>query len=291
MADGVLSRFERSTRLIRASWDVLRSDRELLVLPVLSVAASVLVIAAFGALMVASGTVADWRSGEPVQTGQLPYVWFFVCYLLQYFVVNFFNTALVGAALERLDGGDPTVGSALALASRRVGAIFGYAVVSATVGVLLSMLAQRLGGLVGRLLGISIGIAWTVMTFLVLPILATEGTGPIAAIEKSAALLRKTWGENLIGSVGISLAMSLITSVILIGGFVMGMAASQLGYPELMVPIVAGTAVLFVISALVGVALRAIYVAAVYYYAVAGEPPWGFEGDLLRSTFKPKGGI
>lgn len=291
MPDDVLSRIERSGRLIRASWDVLRSDRELLVLPILSVVATVLVLAAFGALMAANGTFAAVQDGKAVQPDQLSYGWLFACYLVQYFIVIFFNTALVGAALERLDGGDPTVGSALALAFRRIGSVLGYAVVSATVGVLLSMLVQRLGGVIGRLLGIGVGIAWTVTTFLVIPILAAEGVGPIAAIEKSAALLRKTWGENLIGNVGISLAMSLIISIILFVGFACGIAVSQQGYSVLVVPILAATAVLFVICALAGVALRAIYVAAVYYYAVLGEPPWGFEGNLLRSTFKPKGGI
>ena len=281
-----------SRALVKASWDLLRSDRELLMLPILSVLATVLALFIWVSLMRALGiNFPEAQGGKVLQAAQADpviYGWIFIAYLLVYFVAFFFNTALVGAALERLEGGDPTVGSALALAFQRIGAIFGYAVVSATVGVLMAMLVERVGGVIGRLLGLGIGFAWTATTFLVVPILAAENIGPITAIEESAALLRKTWGENLIGNVGISLAMSVIGAAILIFGFVSGIAVSQRGHPELDVPILAGTVLLFAMSALVGSALRGIYVAAVYYYAVVGEPPWGFERSALQGTFTKK---
>jgi len=201
---------------------------------------------------------------------------------MAYFVAFFFNTALVGAVLERLEGEDPTVGSALTLACQRVGPIFGYALISATIGLLMALIVDRVGGIIGRFLGVGIGFAWTVATFLVVPILAAEGVGPITAIEESAALLRKTWGENVIGNVGISLAMSVFGAAIMIFGFLSGLAASQHGYPEFVVPILVGAVFLLLASALVGAALRGIYAAAVYYYAVAGEPPWGFARERCR---------
>ena len=102
--------------------------------------------------------------------------WLFVFYVVN-LIVFFFNTALVGAAIERLEGGDPTVASALALARSRIGAILGYAVISATVGVLLRMIAERLG-IIGRFIEAGTGLAWTVTTFLVVPVLAAEGIGP-----------------------------------------------------------------------------------------------------------------
>ncbi len=105
------------------------------------------------------------------------YAVLFVFYVVQYFVIIFFNTALVGAAIERLEGGDPTVASALTLARSRIGAILGYAVISATVGLLLRMIAERLG-IIGRFIEAGAGLAWTVTTFLVVPVLAAEGVGP-----------------------------------------------------------------------------------------------------------------
>jgi len=293
MQNGMLDRFARSCQLLKASWEVLRKDRELLLLPVLSVLALVLVLFLSAMLMWGSGIRVPETQGRDLlqllQANPLVLAWFFFLSLMAYFVAFFFNTALVGAALQRLEGGDPTVGSALALACQRIGSIFGYAVISATVGLLMSLIVERIGGIVGRLLGVGISFAWTVATFLAVPILAAEGVGPIKAIGESAALLRKTWGENVIGNIGISLAMSVIGSAIMIFGFLIGLAASQHGHPEFFVPILVGTGFLFLVSALVGAALRGIYVAAVYYYAVAGEPRWGFARDALQGAFRKRG--
>jgi Family of unknown function (DUF6159) len=288
----MLDRFMRSCQLVKASWDVLRSDRELLVLPILSTLAAFLVLFMWAMSIRVSGiSVPKAQGGNMLQAMQADpalFGWIFIASLTLYFVGFFFNTALVGAALEKLEGGDPTVGSALALAFKRVGQIFGYALVSITVGLLMAMIVERIGGVIGRLFGLGIGFAWTVATFLVVPILAAEGVGPITAIEESATLLRKTWGENLIGNVGISLAMSVIAAVIMIFGFMGGVYVSQHGHPELVAPILAGTVFSFLVNMLVGSALRGIYVAAVYYYAVAGEPPWGFARDTLQGAFRKK---
>jgi hypothetical protein len=287
MADDMLSRFERSCRLIGASWDVLRSDRELLILPALSGVATALLVAVFFAPVVAlDPTHAGAAVREP---DALLYFWLFLFYVAQYSVVIFFNTALVGAALERLDGGDPTVASALALACRRLDTILGYAVISATVGVVLRAISERFG-LLGRLLGFGAGLAWTVMTFLVVPVLAAEGVGPLAAIDKSAALLRRSWGENLIGSAGISFVMSLLMVIVMVVGFAGGIVSLKRGDTMLGILLLAGSCVLLLAILLAGAALSAVYQAAVYYYAVAGEPPRGFDRDLLRGAFGTNGG-
>lgn len=292
MQDDMLDRFLRSCQLLKASWDVLRSDRELIVLPVFSVLATVTAMLILVILMQTAGVdLREFQHQSVLLAGQQDptvYVWIFIAYLVTYFIAFFFNTALVGAALERLKGGEPSVDSALALASHRIGPIFGYALVSATVGVLMAIFVERIGGILGRLLGIGFSLAWTVATFLVVPILAAEGVGPIKAIEESSTLLRKTWGESLIGNVGISLAMSAISFAILIFGCASGIVVFRAGYAELLPPILAGTMVLVVISALLGSALRGIYVAAVYYYAVAGEPPWSFQKSALQGTFMKK---
>jgi len=105
----------------------------------------------------------------------------------------------------RLDGGNPTLRDGLAIAWSRVGRIFGYAVVAATVGLLLRALEERVGW-VGQLVIRLVGVAWTVATFLVVPVLVTRDVGPVGAVKESASLLRATWGENLIGTVGLGLA-------------------------------------------------------------------------------------
>lgn len=290
MPDDMLSRFERSCRLIGASWDVLRSDRELLILPVLSAVATILVVATFAMAAFASGEFDGLQAGKASGAPDASlYAWLFAFYVVQYTVVIFFNTALVGAALDRLDGGNPTLGSALALAYRRLGTILGYAVISATVGVLLRAISERFG-FIGRLIGLGAGLAWAIMTFLVVPVLAAEGIGPVAAIEKSASLLRRSWGENLIGSAGISLVMSVAMAVIMVVGIGGGIVTLNRGDSATAVLLFAASIPLLLAVMLAGAALSAVYQAAVYYYAVAGEPPRGFDRELLRSAFGPKRG-
>jgi hypothetical protein len=186
-----------------------------------------------------------------------------------------------------LGGGRPTVGTALKLALSRVGAVLDYAVISATVSVLLHALFRR-PGIIGRLIEGALGLAWTAATFLVVPILAAEGVGPWQAIERSTSLLRKTWGENLIGNAGISLVMSTISAAAILIGFGGGDVLFRRGYPVLGVALFSASLTTLLLVVLFATALSAIYAAAVYYYAILGEPPVDFDGDLIRSAFTRK---
>ena len=285
MAD-FIERTQRSWRLIKASTAVLKDDGELLVLPILSGAATLAVGGAFVWQAMGDGTFDAMKDAQPQTLPASLYVWLFAFYLVQYFVIIFFNTALVGAALQRLDGGDPTIGSALALAFRRIVPIFGYAIVSATVGMLLRFIGERLG-LIGRLIGAGAGLAWTVMTFLVVPVLAAEGIGPVEAVGRSTGLLRKTWGENIVGSAGISLVMGFFA--FLVGLVVAGAVHLMPDNQAVALALVTAAALAFVAILAYGAALSAVYSAAVYYYAVVGEPPENFDRDLVRGAFGPKG--
>ena len=287
MADS-MSRFSRSWLLIKASMEVLRNDNALLVLPAISSVVTLLVAGGFIAMAMSNGTFAAMHAAHP--RGSIPlefYAWMFCLYVVQYFVVIFFNTALVGAAIILLGGGRPTVWDALRLAVSRIGAILGYAIISATVGVLLQLVAEKLG-FVGRLIAGGLGLAWTAATFLVVPILAAEGIGPMEAIERSSELLRKTWGENLIGNAGISLVMSMISGTIAFIGFGGGFLLFKRGYEVLGVALISAAGTAFLLVVLVGAALAAIYSAAVYWYAASGKPPVDFDGDLISAAFTRK---
>jgi hypothetical protein len=137
----MFEKLSRSWLLIKASASVLRQDKELLVFPLVSSLAALLVTAAFIAPIFgfAAGDGLDrlGRLGEDdplVQAAIFGYGFLF--YLCQYFVIFFFNTALVGAAMIRLEGGDPTVADGLRIAGA-VGVILGYAAIAATVGMML----------------------------------------------------------------------------------------------------------------------------------------------------------
>jgi hypothetical protein len=214
-------------------------------------------------------------------------VWGFLFYFCQYTVIIFFNCALVGAAMIRLKGGDPTLSDGINIAKSRIGAILGYAAIAATVGLILQSMKNRDNNFLVRMLGAGLGAAWTLATFLVVPVLVSQEIGPIDALKQSVDLLKRTWGENAIGNVGIGAAFGLIMVLAILIGAAATVAAAMLS-PTLAIAV----AVLFVIGVLLlGVyqsALSGIYSAALYRYATEGEAPAGFEGMNLQTAFKAK---
>jgi hypothetical protein len=283
----MFARLSRSWALVKASASVLMQDKELLVFPLVSLVALALVVAAF-ALPVLGLGVLDGLSGADGQAIEVgAYVVAFLFYFSQYFVIFFFNSALVGAAMIRLDGGDPTLGDGLRIASSRIGAIAGYAFIAATVGMILRAIQERVG-FVGKIIVGLLGVGWAIATYLVVPVLVTRNIGPVDAIKESAGLLKKTWGENVIGQVGLGLAFGLMfLGVILCSALLIGFAIAT---QSVVAIVVAGVvAILAVgITGLAQSALAGIYAAALYRYASTGKPTPGFEPEALKLAFAPK---
>ena len=278
-------KFARSWNLMKASAAVLRSDKALMMFPLLSGLCCLLVAASF---LIPIGVAAAGM--EHVSRERLPLGWYvalFAFYLVQYFVIIFFNTALAGAALQRLRGEETSLAAGFAIAKSRVGAIFGYALIAATVGLFLRALQERLG-FVGRIVAGLLGLAWTVATFLVVPVLASEGTGPVVAVKRSVELLKRTWGENLIGNAGLGVVFGLLTfvAVLVAAALVVGAIATQ--SMPLIVAAIAVAVVGLTLLALVQASLQGIYAAALYQYAEEGKVGLGFDQALLEQAFRPK---
>jgi hypothetical protein len=281
----MFTRFARSWELMKASGSVLRQDKELLVFPLCSAIAAVLVAASFIGPLLASGTLERLDQGREPTAALLAGAFLF--YLSQYFVVFFFNTALVGAAKIRLEGGDPTVSDGLRIARSRIGPIFGYAAIAATVGLILRMIEER-AGILGRWIAGLFGLAFTVATFLTVPILVSRDIGPIEAVKESAALLKKTWGENIIGNVGIGFVFGALYLVLGTLAFFIVYSLAQTGVTAFFVGALAVCALAFVLLALIHAALQGVYAAALYAYATGGEVGSAFSGTLLQDAFRPK---
>ena len=274
----------RSWELAKGSFRVLRSDKELLIFPLLSFVALVIVSISFFLPFMWVGGIASAQNGE---TNIASYVVAFVFYVVSYTVTFFFQTALVGAAMIRLDGGDPTLGDGLRIAFARLPKIIVYAVIAATVGMILRWISER-AGIVGQILGGILGFAWSVATFLVVPVLVVENVGPFEAIKRSTAYLKRTWGEQLIGNVGIGLVFGLLTMlVIFVGGallFFLFQASVTLG----LIGVVA-LILLVGVLALIGSALSGIFTASVYRYATKGDGGSMFNNQVLATAFRQKG--
>lgn len=279
-------RFARSLDLARASWSVVKADKELLWFPVMSAVALFLVVGSFVIPMAALGGFASAAAPEPGAGMSLVALAF---YVVAYFIGLFFNTALVGAAMIRLDGGDPTVRDGLRIAWSRVGRILGYACIAATVGLLLRALEERVGW-VGRIIVGLVGMAWTLATFLVVPILVTRDIGPVEAVKESATLLKETWGENIIGSVGLGLAFGLAYFALAVAGILAIALGIQAQPAALVVTVVLLALAAFVLLATLHSTMQGVYSAALYRHAThAGTPAQGFTPELLQQAFRPKG--
>lgn len=279
----MFDRIRRSFDLVRASVRILRQDKRLILFPVVSAFALSLVLVAF--LLPVFG----FESVDGLGRGGL-YSVAFLFYVVQYFVIFYFNAALVGAVMIRLDGGSPTLADGLRIANSRIGAILGYAVISATIGVVLRAIQERVG-FIGRLIVGLVGASWAVATFLVVPVIVTRDRGAIGSISESSALLKRTWGENVAGQSGIGIAFALVYLGLIAGAVLLALlmipVASAVS-PVVFVPYAIVVVLAFLGCALVHATLGGIYSAVLYRYAIDGSGAPGFDGEVLGSAFRRK---
>jgi len=269
--------------LSKQSWRVLLLDKELLVFPLLSGIACLLVLASFVAGVFATGIF----QGEKAQSDAMVWVMGFGYYFANYFVIVYFNSALVACAMIRFQGGDPTVADGLRAASARLPQILAWVLLAATVGIVLRAIQERFE-ILGRIAVALLGAAWTIATYFIVPVLVVEKLGPFDALKRSATLMKQTWGESLASHVGIGAATSLITflGVLLIGSASVALAVvtSNLGV------LIAGGVVIaafLVLAALVSSALTTIVLSALYLYAAEKKAPQAFDG-VAQFAFAPK---
>jgi len=281
----MFDRIANGFSLARSSWGVLRTDKKLVLFPILSGIACVFVLLSFVApFLIKLDLFDDLRLRAPWALALIG----FAFYYCSFFAIIFFNAALVSCALIRFNGGEPTLGDGLRAALVRVPQIALWALVAATVGFLLKAI-ENAHEKVGQIVSAILGTVWTVMTYFVVPVLVVEKVGPFAAISRSVAILKKTWGEALVGHFGIGLFLFLLSLpgiVLLVLGVVM------LGAGKAMVvgwALLACGGLYLLLMAAVGAALQNIYVCALYHYSETNEVPAGFEADTMRRAFTGKG--
>jgi hypothetical protein len=291
----MFDRIATSFTLARSSWDVLRRDKQLLLFPIVSGIGCTLVLASF---LIPIGVIASRGgfNGLQDQNGnvQVPwwfYVGLFAFYFCNYFVVVFCNAGLISCAIMRFHGETPTLGDGFRAAASRLPQILAWALVSATVGVLLKAVEsghKRVGEFISAILG----TAWTVMTYFVVPVLVVEKVGPFQAIARSLTLLKATWGEALIGNLGLGFFKFLLALpfILLIALGVALVAASNAAGPLLIVAVAvfAVAALYFLVYLAVASALETIFLSALYQYAAFNTVPSGFEADSMERAFRSK---
>ncbi len=263
--------------LAKSSWSVIKLDRELLVLPILNAVSSLVF---FGFIWVlANSAGVDFTNQNSDGSG--PAILLAVLAVFGLSIINvYFQGALVCGAHQRFTGGDPTISSALKGAASKLHRLIPWAILTATVGIILRAFQNR-EGMMGRIVASLLDTAWKVLTFLVVPAVMFEDLGPIEGVKRSSSLFKKTWGENLTASVGFGL-LGLIAAIPAIALIAVGVSN---GFWLL---IVLGV-LLIVALVVVLTALTAVFQTALYLYAVNGEAPKGFEIAEITTSFGHKG--
>jgi hypothetical protein len=289
--------FERISRgwgIAKSSWRVLKAHPKLVVFPILSGIAFLLLLGAIGASLYAgAGSQVEEQLYEHIENvnyrDPVAYAAAFLFYFVTSFIVIFFNAALVFCAREAFAGRTPSLRGGLSAAVGRLPQILAWSLLAATVGLLLNILQSLLRdklGFLGSLLGGLLEFSWSVVTYFVVPVLVVDGAWPVAAVKRSSAILKRTWGESLGGEGGLGIVSFLLMLPAILLGFV-AVALSNGSVPVivLVLPLI----VLYVVAlSVVFSALGTIFRTGTYNYATTGQAPAAMDPALLQATFRPK---
>ncbi|MFI5171566.1 MAG: DUF6159 family protein [Chitinophagales bacterium] len=271
---GFFDRLSKGWNLSLSSLTVLRKNKQLLIFPVLSGAALILLTISFLAILFAPN---NWDIGGTIDEGSTAnYIFLFIFYLLNYFIIVFFNMALIHCARIYFECGKPTIANGFSFSLSRIGDILAWSAVAATVGLIFRLLEENLGK-IGQIITAILGVAWSITTFFVVPVIAYEGLTPIAAYKRSVRIMKEKWGESL----GATFSFGIIQfiSILIIG--------IPLFFIGSLINIVAG-----IILAAIGVffvftiisAAQTIFISAVYHN-INNKPTPDFNPETLDGIF------
>ena len=275
--------FERASQtweIMKCCVGVLKKDKELMVFPILSAVSLVLVMASWFAPLAMSKSLLAGMVDTHGNFTVTAWVYLFLFYFSSTFVIVFFNTAVVSCALQRLQGGDPTVGYGVREAGKRLHLIFGWSLLSGTVGLILKIIEERFA-LLGRIISSILGTLWALVTFFAIPVLVAQNLGPLDTLKESGRLFRERWGEQIIGNFSFGLLGFLAALPFWVAIFFGLFAQSQMRILLLGVGILGVIAVTLVQSV-----LASIFQAALYLYARDGIIGDGFTEDDLSLAVK-----
>jgi hypothetical protein len=273
-----MSRIKRGWQLTKKSWGLLRENPELLRFPLYGGAATIVC-----AIVVVGPGVYLIEDDQTVFGGALAVIGFYLLAVIG----TYFSVGLAAAADMIFHGREASVGDGLAVARTRFSQIAGWAAVSTAIGIVLSALENQ--GAVGEIVGRLLAVGWSLITFLAVPVIALEGTGPFETLKRSSSLFKSRWGAQVTGNIAIGGAVFLFgvlpSALLIFAGFLIWASAGFAGALLLVLGVI-GLAV----SMLVSSALSNIFGVALYHYALGGEALGGFTADELNSAVRTRKG-
>jgi len=276
-----MGRFQRSLLLVRQSFAVLRGNPQLMLFPIISAIVTTGIAISFWVptFFLTGGAKSLHRENMPVAYYAVGFAFYFV----SYFFVIFFNSGLVYCAYQNLTGRPATFQDGMRAASSRIGSILGWTLIAATVGWLLRMVSER-AGLVGRIIIGIIGLAWSILTFFVIPIIVVERGSATGAVKQSGELIKKTWGESLIMTGGLGLVMLFFY----LAPIPFIVVAAFTGIVPVILGVIALTVIYYLGLSAVAASMTGIYSAALYIYASNGTQSGGFSPEAFQGAFQQK---
>jgi hypothetical protein len=270
-----LTRISNGWELAKISFDTINKNRSLLLFPVLSVISLVLILATFagGSFFLFADEISALAENE--QYGRIFQIGaVFVYYLINFFIIVYFNSALIFCAVKILNGEETSLSDGISFANSRISKIFGWALLSATVGTLLQMLQNT--GKIGQIVSGLFGAAWSILTFFAVPVLIFEDKSVLETVKESGRLMKAKWGESLAANVSFGFFHLLGVLVAIAIGILLSTIDPILG-------IGTGILILLLVSTVIATA-QTVFVAAVYNH-VTGAPTGNFDGSTLDSVF------
>jgi hypothetical protein len=274
-----MKRFRRCWALTKKSWALLNSHRDLVRFPLFGGISTIIL----GLIFLGPGAYFldqhNYGPGVPLVVLGI--------YVLSV-VGIYFSVGLAACADKIFRGEAATYGDGIAVANARFSIICGWAALSTAIA-LISIALENQGGALGEIVGRLIGAAWSLITFISVPVIAIEGTGPVATLKRSASLFRERWGQQITGNIAIG-------GIVFLLGFLPGIALIVVGVVIWPSVGVAGGALVVIGALVIGVAmlvskaLSGIFGVALYRYATDGDVIGGFTQDDLESAVRQKRG-
>jgi hypothetical protein len=303
-----MNKLQRSWLLLKSSLSVIGRNKQLLVFPIVIFTCTTAIVLFFLAPPVLRPTGYSYSSAEHWKTiyhslftetagggrsqvtftpGAMVYLGFL--YFIAMFIGTFCNVAFYHEILAALTGQPVSVGRGLKFACSKLGSIFMWTLFAGLVGLIIKMIEERMA-LIGRIIGRIIGLAWSVAAVFVIPVIVREegNANPLAVLKKSAGVLKRTWGEALIGYAGLSIANGLVAigSVIWLGGTI-AISAALHNFALIPVAVIVWLCALFIWSYVAGVASN-VYRGALYLYASEGMIAEPYSQEILDMAWKFK---
>jgi hypothetical protein len=311
-------KFKRSWLLLMASLTMLSQHKKLFLFPLVTAMFIVVTVLFFMApvILVPTGhpilSADHWvsvvqRSFEPGTPGvndpdglhirvnrgvPAPRAWFagylLAAYLVLMFLATFSNVAFSNEIFNALSGRPVSIHSGLLFAWSRVGSILVWSLFAGIVGIIIQQMEQRFGW-IGKIILRVVGVMWSVASVFVIPIIVREPElNPVTLLRKSAGTLRKTWGEALIGYLGVNAALALCISASFAVVLLIAIASLVAG-PGWIAATIAVVWLLAIIALCYAASVAdQIYRCALYIYASEGVVPSPYSAEMMDMAWKVK---